>query len=62
MTSSRQERTGLPRVTPLVRATHNQLEVDYLPPYGDPEVSIPGEVATYAVVGGLLVELSERLE
>lgn len=49
--------TGL---TPLVRATHSQLEVTLLPPYGDPEVSIPGELATYAVVGGLVVELLER--
>jgi len=42
-------------------ATHIQLEVDYLPPYGDPEVNIAGETATYLVVGGLLVELSDRL-
>lgn len=48
-------------LTPLVRASHNQIEVDYLPPYGDPEVSIPGELATYAVVGGLAVAAFERL-
>lgn len=52
---------GLSRVTPLVRATRTQLEVDYLPPYGDPEVSLPGELVTYVVVGGLLVELADRL-
>jgi|GEM_PF-2129023 len=40
-------------LAPLVRATHSDLEVAYLPPYGDPEVSIPGEVATYALAGGL---------
>lgn len=40
-------------VSPPVRAAHSQLEVDYLPPYGDPEVNIPGEVATYCAVGGL---------
>lgn len=49
------------RLTPLVRATHNQLEVDYLPPYGDPEVSIPGEIATYVAVGGLVLEVADRL-
>jgi len=50
-----------PSLTPLVRASRNQLEVDYLPPYGDPEVSIPGELATYAVVGGLTVAVLDRL-
>lgn len=44
-------------VAPLVRATRSQLEVDYLPPYGDPEVHIPGEVATYALAGGVAAEL-----
>lgn len=48
-------------VGPLVRASRNQLEVDYLPPYGDPEVSIPGELATYAVVGGLTVAALDRV-
>ena len=48
-------------VTPLVRATRSQIEVDYLPPYGDPEVSIPGELATYVVVGGVAIELLDRL-
>jgi len=38
---------------PLVRATHSDLEVACLPPYGDPEVNIVGEVATYAIAGGL---------
>lgn len=33
---------------PLVRPTYNQFEVALLPPYGDPEVHIPGEVGTYA--------------
>ena len=50
-----------PRVLPLIRATHNQLEVDFLPPYGDPEVSIPGEFLTYLVVGGIVVEVLERV-
>lgn len=47
-------------VTPLVRATRNQLEIDYLPPYGDPEVSIPGEVATYVLVGTAMAECLDR--
>lgn len=50
-------RTGL---TPLVRATRSQIEIDLLPPYGDPEVSIPGEVATYVLVSGLAVEALDR--
>lgn len=48
-------------LTPLVRSTRSELEVEYLPPYGDPEVSIPGEVATYAVAGAAAVELLKRL-
>ena len=48
-------------VTPLVRATRSQFEVDYLPPYGDPEVSIPGEIATYALVGAAAVECLDQL-
>lgn len=40
-------------VLPLVRSTRNQFEIDYLPPYGDPEVSIPGELATYAAASCL---------
>ncbi len=48
-------------LTPLVRPTRSQLEVEYLPPYGDPEVSIPGEVATYAVAGLAAVELLDKV-
>ena len=51
-------RSGL---SPPVRAAHSQFEVAYLPPYGDPEVNIPGEVATYAVVGGLVAAALDRL-
>lgn len=47
-------RTG---VTPLIRSTRNQLEIDFLPPYGDPEVSIPGEFATYLAFGAVTVKL-----
>lgn len=50
-------RSGL---APPVRATRTQLEVEYLPPYGDPEVNVVGEVATYVVLGGLAVEVLER--
>ncbi|MFW5919503.1 MAG: hypothetical protein ACOCSF_04805 [Halanaeroarchaeum sp.] len=35
---------------PLVRPTYNQFEVTLLPPYGDPEVDIPSEIGTYAVL------------
>lgn len=43
----------VPARAPPVRATRSQLEVDYLPPYGDPEVDLRGEVATYVLAGGL---------
>lgn len=46
---------------PLVRPTRSQPEVTFLPPYGDPEVSIPGEVATYVVLGGLAATVLARL-
>lgn len=52
------QRTGL---APLVRATHSQVEIDYLPPYGDPEVNLVGEIATYLVVSTVVVELVDRL-
>lgn len=48
-------------VTPLVRAARSQIEIDCLPPYGDPEVSIPGEIATYVLVSGLAVEALDRV-
>lgn len=48
-------------VRPLVRPTYNQLEVRLLPPYGDPEVHIPGEVGTYVVAGLLLNTITELL-
>jgi len=54
------DRIARSRVTPLVRASRNQIEIDLLPPYGDPEVSLPGEFATYVVLGGLLVEFAEQ--
>ena len=47
-------------ITPLVRSTRSQIEIDYLPPYGDPEVSIPGEITTYFVVSSLVLALLER--
>ncbi len=40
------------------RTANNRFEVDLLPPYGQPEVSIIGEAASYAslvFVTGLLV-------
>ena len=48
-------------VKPLVRSTRSQVEIDYLPPYGDPEVSIPGEAATYLALGAAAVEMFDRL-
>lgn len=48
-------------VLPLVRSTRSQFEIDYLPPYGDPEVSIPGELATYTVVSCLAIATLDRL-
>lgn len=41
-------------VRPLVRPTYNEFEVRLLPPYGDPEVHIPGEFGTYVATGVLL--------
>jgi hypothetical protein len=46
---------------PFVRPTYNQLEVSLLPPYGDPEVHIPGEVGTYVVAGLLANAIVELL-
>lgn len=46
---------------PLVRPTYNQFEVMYLPPYGDPEVYIPGEVGTYVAAGILASSVIELL-
>lgn len=46
---------------PFVRPTYNQLEVTVLPPYGDPEVHIPGEVGTYIVAGVFVNAVVERL-
>lgn len=48
-------------VAPLVRSTRTQAEIDLLPPYGDPEVNIPGEVATYLALGATAVEVLDRL-
>lgn len=44
-------RVGL---APLVRPTRNQAEVELLPPYGDPEVTLVGELGTYLVVGAVV--------
>jgi hypothetical protein len=48
-------------VRPLVRPTYNQFEVVFLPPYGDPEVHIPGEVGTYVATGVLVNAIVELL-
>jgi hypothetical protein len=51
MPASPSERLRRAGVAPLVRPTRNQAEVELLPPYGDPEVSLAGELGTYLVVG-----------
>jgi len=45
---------------PLVRPTDSQLEVDLLPPFGDPEVHLVGEAGVY-VTAGLLVNAAVEL-
>lgn len=52
-------RSGL---SPLVRATHSEFEVEYLPPYGDPEVDVAGEVVTYAIVGAIAAVFVDHLD
>lgn len=39
-------------VGPLVRPSRSQAEIDLLPPYGDPEVTLTGELGTYLALGG----------
>ena len=46
---------------PLVRPTYNQFEVTFLPPYGDPEVHLPGEFGTYVAAGLFLNVIAELL-
>lgn len=46
---------------PLVRPTYHQFEVAFLPPYGDPEVYLPGEIGTYLVAGLFLSAVTELL-
>lgn len=38
---------------PFVRPTRNQAEVELLPPYGDPEVALAGELGTYLLLGAI---------
>ncbi|NIB98498.1 hypothetical protein [Halobacterium sp. R2-5] len=49
-------------VRPLVRPTYNEFEVRLLPPYGDPEVHIPGEFGTYVATGVVLGAAAELLD
>lgn len=42
-----------PDLRPLVRPTRSQAEVELLPPYGDPEVTLLGELGTYLVLGAV---------
>jgi hypothetical protein len=51
----------LEEARPLVRPTYNQLEVGYLPPFGDPEVHVPSEVGTYFLTGLVVNVLVQSL-
>jgi len=46
---------------PFVRPSYSQLEVTVFPPYGDPEVHIPGEICTYIVAGVFANAVLEQL-
>ena len=44
---------------PLVRPTYNQFEVKFVPPYGDPEVYLLGELGTYVAAGLFVNAITE---
>jgi hypothetical protein len=46
---------------PLVRPTYNDFEVRLLPPFGDPEVHIPGALGTCLAAGVVITALTEQL-
>jgi hypothetical protein len=46
---------------PLVRPTYNQFEVKFVPPYGDPEVYLLGELGTYVAAGLFVNAITELL-
>jgi hypothetical protein len=46
---------------PLVRPTYAEFEVAFLPPYGDPEVHLLGELGTYLAAGLLVNAVTELL-
>lgn len=48
-------------IRPLVRPTRSQTEIDLLPPFGDPEVYLLGEVTTYLLVCAAVNAVLERL-
>jgi len=52
----------LEEARPLVRPTYNQFEVEFLPPYGDPEVHLLSEVGTYFLTGLFVNVLIESLQ
>ena len=47
---------------PLVRPTYSEFEVRFLPPFGDPEVHVLGEVGTYLAAGLVVNALAESLQ
>lgn len=55
-------RSRIDDIRPLVRPTYNEFEVALLPPYGDPEVHIPGEVGTYLLAGLCIDAATELLD
>jgi len=55
-------RRRLEEARPLVRPTYNQFEVEFLPPYGDPEVHVPAEIGTYVLTGLAAAVLTNRLD
>ena len=46
---------------PFVRPTYSQGEITVLPPYGDPEVHVFGEIGTYVVASIFACAVLERL-
>lgn len=62
MAHSRSSATkGSSGIGPMVRPTRSQAEIDLLPPYGDPEVALAGELGTYLVVGAVAMSLYRKL-
>ena len=46
---------------PLIRPAYNEFEVEFVPPYGDPEVHLLGELGTYVAAGLFVSAITELL-